>query len=190
MRRVRRYVTTRQRRLKYNIENRALTAYFDGTGATSKCVLIDAEQVSGVRKVANLRGSFTINLLKTSNDNTETADNQISVRDFPPKFANQDGYNILIYIIYLPEGFDIKTQTLTLPTATKDEIPKISSVYSPSQNVLWSGMISFNSGVVNFRVPISKNMNGGDQIIILARSLGQTNYLEFHLNYTYAIAYR
>ncbi|UPW41744.1 putative capsid protein [Peromfec virus RodF7_22] len=71
---------------------------------------------------------------------------------------NQAG-SYLVAIIYLPEGFAMNTVSLTTPPSETT-----GNVYAPSQNVLWFGQLTYPNST-SFRVPISKNLNGGDSIV-------------------------
>lgn len=156
---------------KYNIENKSfnLTIPNKLNGATYKNVLVPPDNTAGVRKVTKLRGSFCLTTY----------------------------CYVAVAIIYLPEGFKPDDQQLFIPPETQTEgtIGSTVNCYMPSQNVLWFGTVSRDSNQTKFSIPISKNLNGGDQIIILARTMssnsGSTSETyQLQCLYQYAICYR
>lgn len=179
----RRYYRRRPRRRginKYNFENNSLQFNIESAlpgVKTGRCLLIAPNNSAGVRKVVNLRGSIA------------------------PQVSG-------IYqwaVIYLPEGFDFTTQQLVVPapaplpntseiTSTTTIIGSTGNTYMPSQNCLAFGTISTNNSI-NFRVPLSKNLNGGDAIILLIKPLsffGSTKEAAVtgYVTFQYAICYR
>lgn len=162
----RRYYTRRAKRRginKYNIENYQASLTFANAEAnegSQAVTIIPANNAAGVRKVTQLRGNFTTN------------------------YAG----NMLVAVIYLPEGFDLSSVKLTrTPSGTT------SNLYAPSQNVLWFGQLC-PPQTTYFKVPISKNLNGGDQIVLAAipytteAPLGTA--IQCNATLSYAICYR
>lgn len=169
---------------KYNIENFANTVSTAVATTTDKnipyntirSIIIPPNLSAGVRKITNLRGSLTTDLSKGS---------------------------ALIAIVYLPEGFDPGNQNLVAPAKYNDtsQTSPFSSLtvntgncYVPSQNVLWFGQIRSSLQSINWRVPLSKNLNGGDQILMLIKPLTMadpsTATYSFFISGQYAICYR
>lgn len=165
---------------KYNLEN-FVTTFNTGTAATYNTtvvsVLIPPNLSAGVRKVANLRGNFS---------------------------TNASAANLLIAIICLPEGFDPTAQQLIAPAAFgkgsqttpfSQLTANTGNSYTPSQNVLWFGQFQPKVGTLSWRVPINKNLNGGDQILMLVRPLSGTETekkdgISMMVSGQYAICYR
>lgn len=115
-------------------------------------------------------------------------------------------------VVYLPEGFKIDAQHLTIPSSVsefKGSEPQPTfnirtNCYQPSQNIMWFGSIRSDSGRSTINIPLIKNLNGGDQIILLVKPVGFNG--DYHYDsklitaglsnitltgvFTYAIAYR
>lgn len=185
--------TSRSKRLKYNFENRFTSCGFTNADQMARGVLIPGDAVAGVRKMAFLRGTLSINLVNPPKSTADATD-EPAVTVMPPNYTFQGGTQILVAIVYLPEGFDINTQNLniTTPTPGSGTFTSVTSdCYVPSQNLLWCGIADYLNPS-RFRVPINKNLNANDQIVILARSLSQNNTQTQVLNvqYTYSMAYR
>lgn len=195
LRRTRGWRTTRIRRLKYNFENRFTSCGFTSADSMARGILIPGDAVAGVRKMAFLRGTMSLNLVTPPTKPTvsEVSD-EPSVAVIPPNNTFYSGTQTLVAIVYLPEGFDLNSQSLnvTSPTPGSGGFTSITSdCYVPSQNLLWCGIID-SYMPTRFRVPINKNLNANDQIVVLARSLSQASQRTTILNiqYTYSMAYR
>lgn len=155
---------------KYNIENKsfALTLPNKNNAVTYKNVIVPPDNTAGVRKVTKIRGTFNLTTY----------------------------CNCAVAIIYLPEGFKPEDQQLFIPpeSQTDGTIGSTVNCYMPSQNVLWFGIVSRDSNQNKFSIPISKNLNGGDQIIILVRTIASNpnagNEYSMQCLYQYAICYR
>lgn len=186
--------TSRSKRLKYNFENRFTSCGFTNSDQMARGVLIPGDAVAGVRKMAFLRGTLSINLVNPPKSVQTEDQNEPAVAVMPPNYTFQGGTQILVAIVYLPEGFDINLQNLniTTPTPGSGSFTSVTSdCYVPSQNLLWCGIADYLNPS-RFRVPINKNLNANDQIIILARSLSQnsTQAQVLNVQYTYSMAYR
>lgn len=79
-------------------------------------------------------------------------------------------------------------------TSTSTVIGSTGNTYMPSQNCLAFGTISTNYSI-NFRVPLSKNLNGDDTIILLLKPLSyfattSAQAISGFVTFQYAICYR
>nr|WGN90628.1 putative capsid protein [Banfec virus 2] len=168
----RRFVTRPRRRRglnKYNVENYQTALSFavgtDGAALSATSLLIDANPSAGVRKVTNIRGSIT---------------------------ASQQA-NVTVAVIYLPEGFPVSEVKLNKSAVGSGQTgaSTYTNLYQPSQNVLWFGQMSIPNQI-NFKVPISKNLNGGDRIVVAVMPTHATksSTLDTVLTVSYAICYR
>ena len=160
---------------KYNLETVSIASEWKSsdTNTVRTEVVASTNTTTGVRKVANIKGDIVI-----SASNGDVGQNAA----------------ILAAIIYLPEGFDKTTINLSLASAqAADKDRAAVDIYSPSQNIMWSGTVGVHDGHLKFRVPINRNLNAGDRVILAYRQLfwpTGNSLLQVNSVISYAICYR
>lgn len=150
---------------KYSNETFAALHTFDLSQAATQVAIIvtPASSVGGTRKCKN----FTLSIVSSS----------VS----PMFFA----------LVYNPEGTD---PSMINAGTTAGDIPYIlsaASLYEPNQNVIMSGLLGGpNSTVERFRSRLARNLNSGDRIVLLLRTIeAAQNNVQISVALNYAIAY-
>ena len=86
------------------------------------------------------------------------------------------GSMLLWALVYVPEG--------TVPGALNYVSGGASVLYNPNQFVMGCGIFDFDAGPQRVHCPLSRNLNSGDQIMLLVRGLDSVG-----INYTYVVRY-
>ena len=87
----------------------------------------------------------------------------------------------LYYVVaYVPQGY--------APQEIKMPIPGVSlSTYEANQFVMSCGWLDFDGGPLRIRTPLSRNLNSGDDIVLILASYSQSNSIYYIFDVTYAI---
>ena len=128
-------------------------------GTTNSVAVVPPTAVRGMRKVKHLTVSIA---------NSSSAENLAGVR-----WA----------LVYVPEGY--VPQSFASPTL---ENPSV-DLYAANQFVMSCGVIDFTAGPARIRTPLSRNLNSGDQIVLLLSPffLGGSGNLDVSGVVSYAI---
>ena len=128
-------------------------------GTTNSVSIVPSTAIRGMRKVKHL----TVSLSNSSSD-----DNLAGVR-----WA----------LVYVPEGYT--PQAFNIPTL---ENPSV-DLYAANQFVMSCGVVDFTAGPARIRTPLSRNLNSGDQIVLLLSPffVGGTGNLDVSGVVSYAI---
>ena len=106
-------------------------------GTTTSVAVVPPTSVRGMRKVKHL----TVSVGNATDDDTVPC--------------------LTWAIVYVPEGYT--PQSFGQPSL---ENPSV-DLYAANQFVMSSGVLDFTSGPQRIRTPLSRNLNSGDQIVLL-----------------------
>jgi hypothetical protein len=85
-------------------------------------------------------------------------------------------------IIYIPEGVDAD------PGLSVGSLQAGSSIYEPNQNVMMYGVCSSSAPVHQF-TSLSRNINGGDQVILVCQGIADGDPVDLRGVVSFVIAF-
>lgn len=165
VRRYRRRYSRRVRSVKYSNEtvNVLCKCSARNTVDTLKVPMVVQLNAQGMRKVKN----FTLR--------------------FAPPTHTQSFNWALVYVPEKTVPQNLMTVDSALPNAEfGPNTATAVSMYEPNQNVIMSGTISRDLGQSTFRTRLARNLNSGDQIVLLIRAISTTNDTTIDTNLMYA----
>lgn len=161
-RRRRSYIRRPTKALKYSNETYTGAATFDNDGTNTMTIsFVPPIQSLGVRKCKN----FTLSII------------------------SQVTAPVLFALVFVPEG-TAPSVLNSGNTVTESGSLATLSLYEPNQNVIISGIFGgANTNVERFKTRLSRNLNAGDQIILVWRPLAAINDGQICASLNFAIAY-
>lgn len=110
------------------------------------------------------------------------------IKNLTLRIVSQAPVPIVFAVIYVPEGMAPPNLGLGAPDHNY-------SLYEPNQNVIMSGVISYQSAQTTFKSYLARNLNSGDSIVLAVKPMGYDPTLQKDtlfsnaFTFNYAIAY-
>lgn len=127
--------------------------------------LVSETDVQGVRKAKYFTLSLKMGVLREYTLTSGDPPQPVALETFA------DNAGLYWALLYSPEGID----SVQLFVGNNNGV---SSLYNPSSNVMASGFIKPNSEVQRIQIPLSRNLNAGDSILIALRDNVITDWTE------------
>lgn len=112
------------------------------------------------------------------------------LKNFTLSFNSDIDTPLLFALVYVPEGTTPQDISFGTPDQQGNLIP--ATLYEPNQNVIMSGTLGGpNYAVGRYKSRLARNLNSGDQIFLIVRSVDLTNSVTGNLvmALNYAIAF-
>lgn len=91
-------------------------------------------------------------------------------KNFTLHIETQAPFPVLFALVYVPQGNEPQNLNVGTFNNTADNSGTVSS-YEPNQNVILSGIVKTDSPQLTFRTRLARNLNSGDGIALVYRSL-------------------
>jgi len=143
---------------KYSVEQQAGLLQIPA-GQQGYAVVVADTAIQGMRKVKHLTVS-----LAAAEPATPTAGNV--------------GASLVYWaLVYVPQGTTPNQLSLTGTTG----------MYEPNQFVMNCGVADFSAGPLRFHSPVSRNLNSGDRIVLIATNISSTDAHNYYYVVRYAV---